>query len=82
MFDFYLMHSNHLDRADPFYPMLLVEWVTDDYQIQPPFMGFYNISKFLPVTFFHRKWLKCLYPLFTLWEKKSNVSIKVQICQK
>ena len=82
MFDFYLVHSNLLNRGDPFHPMILVVWMTDDYQIQPSFMCFYNISKFLPVTLFHRKWLKCLYPLFTFSEKKPSSSIKVQICQK
>ena len=78
----YLPHSNLFNRGDPFHPMFLVEWMTDDYQIQPSFMCFYIISKFLLVTFFHWKWLKCLYPSFTFWEKKLSFSIKVQICQK
>ena len=82
MFDFYLLHSNLLNRGDPFHPMILVVWMTDDYQIQPSFMSFYNISKFLHVTSFHRKWLKCSYPLFTISEKKPSSSINVQICQK
>ena len=43
---FYLLHSNLLNRGDPFHPMFLVEWMTDDYQIQPSFMCFYNSSKF------------------------------------
>ena len=52
MCDFYLLHGNLSNRGDPFHPMLLIEWMTDDYQIQPSFMCIYNINKFLPVTFF------------------------------
>ena len=50
----YLPHSNLFNRGDPFHPCFLVDWMTD-YQIQSYFMCFYNISKCLPVTYFHRK---------------------------
>ena len=69
MCDFYLLHSNLPNRDDTFHTMLLVEWMTDDYQIQPYFMCFYNIIKFLPVTFLHRKSIKCKYAFCTFWKK-------------